>query len=170
MGDETPSVDVPDDVIGPERTFRQVFNLFFAPEIERRQVAGLLPNPFELQKAQVLFVEGRPPEVRLNDEVTIRLIIEAPRAQQPGDVIDDGEIENIEAFELELADSDAGHFTILPWKGEWRMLFDFRKNKGKAAKLVKRAEEFLTVSEYAFAQKLFGPTCSVLASCWPKLG
>jgi hypothetical protein len=60
MGDETPSVDVPDDVIGPERTFRQMFNLFFAPEIERRQVAGLLPNPFELQKAQVLFVEGRP--------------------------------------------------------------------------------------------------------------
>jgi hypothetical protein len=158
MGDETPSVDViPDDVIGPERTFRQMFNLFFAPEIERRQSAGLLPRPFEVQKAQVLFVEGRPPEVRLNDEVTIRLIIEASGAQQPGDVIGDGEIENIEAFELELADSDAGHFTILPWKGEWRMLFDFRKNKGKAANLVKRAEEFLTVSEHAFAQNLFGP-------------
>jgi hypothetical protein len=158
MGDETPSVEViPDDVVGPERTFRQMFNLFFTPEIERRQAAGLLPKPFELQKAQVLFVEGRPPEVRLNDEVTISLLVEVPRARQPGDAISHEEIKNIGAFELELADSDAGHFTILSWKAEWLILFDFRRNKGNAANLVKRAEEFLTVSEHAFAQKLFGP-------------
>jgi hypothetical protein len=158
MSGETPYVDViPDDVIGPERTLRQMFNLFFDPEIERRQAAGLLPKPFELQKAQVLFVEGQPPHVRLNDEVTISLIIKAPRALQPGDVVNDGEIENIEAFELELVHSDAGHFTVLASKGGWRMLFDFRRNQGKAANLVKRAEEFLTVSEHAYAQELFGP-------------
>jgi hypothetical protein len=165
MGDETTSVDViPDDVIGPERTFRQMFNLFFTPEIERRQAAGLLPNPLELQKAQVLFMEGRPPEVRLNDEVTISLMVEAAGALQPGDAISYKEIKNIVAFELELADSDAGHFTILSWDDEWRMLFDFRRNKGNAANLVKRAEEFLTVSEYAFAQKLFGAYIDTLFS------
>jgi HEPN domain len=153
MGDDF----IPDDVVGPDRTLRQMFNLFFGPEIERRQAAGLIPVPFELQKAQVLFVEGRPPEVRLNDEVTLSMAIQAPRTVQPGDIINEAEIENIEAFELEQADSDAGHFTILPWKGGWRLLFDFRRNKGKAADLVKRAEEFLIISEYALAQKLFGP-------------
>jgi hypothetical protein len=158
MGAETSFVDViPDDVVGPERTFRQMFNLFFTPEIERRQAAGLLPDPFKLAKAQVLFVEGRPPEVRLNDEVTISLIVEASRTLQPGDVISHEEIGNIGAFELELADSDAGHFTILSWKDERLMLCDFRRNRGKAANLVKRAQEFLMVSEHAFAQKLFGP-------------
>jgi hypothetical protein len=93
-----------------------------APEIERRQAAGLLPNPLELQKAQVLFVEGRPPEVRLNDEVTISLMVEAAGALQPGDAIGYKEIKNVVAFELELADSDAGHFTIVSWNDEWRML------------------------------------------------
>jgi uncharacterized protein (UPF0332 family) len=148
---------IPDDVTGPDRTFQQMFNLFFDPEIRRRQAAGLLPIPFTVHKAQVIFVEGQPPKVRLNDEVTISLIVRTPRAVQRGDTINESEIENIEGFELELADSNAGHFTILPFNGGWRMLFDFRRNKGTAANLVRRAEEFLNVAEHAFSQKLYAP-------------
>jgi hypothetical protein len=88
----------------------------------------LLPNPLELQKAQVLFVEGRPPEVRLNDEATISVMVEVEDALQPRDAIGYKEIKNIAAFELELAASDAGHFTIVSWNDEWRLLFDFRRN------------------------------------------
>ncbi len=158
MGNETPCVDdILDDVVGPERTFRQMFKLFFAPEIERRQAEGLLPVPFELQKAQVLFVEGRPPKVRLNDEVSLSLAVQAPGTGKPGDIINESQIENIEAFELELEVSDAGHFTVLAWKDAWLLLFDFRRNKRKGANFVKRAEEYLTVAEHAFAKKLFGP-------------
>jgi hypothetical protein len=159
MGDEkSPEVDViPDDVVGPERTLRQMFNLFFTPEIERRKAAGLLAEPFSLSKAQVMFLEGRPNEVRLNDEVKISLIVKLPRAVQKGDAIDGAEIEHIEGFELDSADRDAGHFTTVLMNGNWLLLFAFRRNKGKASILVKRAEEFCATAEHALSQNYFGP-------------
>jgi len=86
--EKAPEIDViPDDVVGPERTLRQMFNLFFTPEIERRKSASLLTEPFRVLKAQVMFFEGRPNEVRLNDEVRISLLVKAPRAVQRGDSI-----------------------------------------------------------------------------------
>jgi hypothetical protein len=159
MADEkAPEIDViPDDVIGPERTLRQMFNLFFTPEIERRRAAGLLAEPFRVTKAQVLFLEGRPNEVRINDEVRISLIVKAPRALQRGDSIDGSEIEHIEGFELDSTDSDAGHFTAVFMNDNWLMVFDFRRNKGKASILVKSAEEFCATAEHALSQDFFGP-------------
>ena len=62
------------DVVGPERTLLQMFTLYVDPEVERRKY------PCVIVKAQVLFFEGRSPEVRLNDEVKISLVMKAPVA------------------------------------------------------------------------------------------
>jgi hypothetical protein len=145
---------------------------FFAPEIERRKSAGLLPENFRLAKAQVMFHEGRPNETRLNDEVRISLIVKAPRAVQKGDIILASEIERIEHFELDSAESDAGHFTAVLLNDNWHLLFDFRRNKGKASVLVKRAEEFCATAEHALSQNFFGPYVDNLFSAcelWQKL-
>ena len=51
-----------------------MFTLYVDPEVERRKY------PCVIVKAQVLFFEGRSPEVRLNDEVKISLVMKAPVA------------------------------------------------------------------------------------------
>jgi hypothetical protein len=61
----------------PARTFRLEFprlmDLFVRPEVERRQTEGRLPKPATLFAAQVImFPDGRPVRVRLNQEVRCR--------------------------------------------------------------------------------------------------
>jgi uncharacterized protein (UPF0332 family) len=163
MSDNTP--DVPDEIIGPERTLLQMFKLFVEPEIKRRQSIGSLPDPFTVVKAQVLFFEGRPPEVRLDKEITTSVRARAPRAFQKGEPISLSEIEQyIDATELDVGDADAGHFTAILLQDHWLMLFDFRQNKFKGANLVERAEQFCTSAEHALAQQHFGPAIENLFS------
>jgi HEPN domain-containing protein len=142
---------------GSAETLQDIFDLYFGPEIERRKSAGNLIEPFVLRMAQVVFTEDQEPEVRLNDEVRISLIVKAQRTVQKGDPVYDSDIEEIDSFELDHADADAGHYTAVRWKGGWRILFDFRRNKGRALNFLKRAEEFLSVAEHALSQQFYGP-------------
>jgi HEPN domain-containing protein len=151
------ATDIPNEVLGPERTLLQMFKFYVEPEIERRRSGRLLTEPFILARAQVLFFEGRSPEVRLNDEVKIALLVRAPRAVQKGEAVSLSEIEHIEGSELDLADSDAGHFTAVLLNNNWLMFFDFRRNKRKASALVKRAEEFCAMAEHALSERFAGP-------------
>ena len=53
-----------------ETTLSHVMSLWFLPEVERRQAAGLIPKPFPLLAAQVIIhSDGRPHEIQLNEEV-----------------------------------------------------------------------------------------------------
>jgi uncharacterized protein (UPF0332 family) len=149
---------IPDEIVGPERTLLQMFRLYVEPEVKRRLF------PHAVIKAQVVFFEGKSPEVRLNDEVKISLIVRAPRAIQKGEAISLSEIEQIETSELDVADADAGHFTAVAVKDKWLMTFDFRQNKLTAAKLVKKADEFCTIAEHALFQEHFGPAIDNLFS------
>jgi uncharacterized protein (UPF0332 family) len=156
--------DIPDEIVGSERTLLQMFKLFVEPEIKRRQLRNTLPDPFAVVKAQVLFFENRSPEVRLNDEVRISFIARAPRALKEGEAISLSEIQQIEASELDLADADAGHFTAVAFNDQWHMAFDFRRNKRKASDLVKRAGEFCNSAEHALSKQHFGPAIDTLFS------
>jgi len=63
-GNEGPlQFEIPDHVIGYERTLLQVFNLWINPEVHRRVAAGKLRIPMRLLSAQVLFRSGKTPEV-----------------------------------------------------------------------------------------------------------
>jgi uncharacterized protein (UPF0332 family) len=150
--------DIPPEIVGPERTLMQMFRLYVEPEVKRRQFQQAVV------KAQVLFFEDRSPEVRLNDEVKISLMVRAPRALEKGEVISLSEIQQIEASELDIADADAGHFTTVAVGDKWFMFFDFRRNKLTAAKLVERAEQFCGSSEHALSQQHFGPAIDNLFS------
>ncbi|MGJ4911091.1 HEPN domain-containing protein [Bradyrhizobium oligotrophicum] len=156
--------DIPDDIVGPERTFLQMFKLYVEPELKRRQLIDSLPDPFTVVAAQVLFFEGRSPEVRLNDEVKISLAVKVPRELKEGEVIPLHEIQHIESAELDLADADAGHFTVMLFNNEWRMFFDFRRNKLTASNLIKRSEQFCDTAAYALSQSYFGPAIDNLFS------
>lgn len=156
--------DIPEEVVGPERTLLQMFKLYIEPEVKRRQLNQSLPDPFTVVKAQVLFFERRSPQVRLNDEVRISLLVRAPRAIQKGESILLSEIKQIEASELDLADADAGHFTAVAFSDQWLMSFDFRLNKLTAANLAERAEEFCAIAEHALSTQHFGPAIDNLFS------
>jgi hypothetical protein len=151
--------EIPDDVVGPERTLLQMFRLYVEPEVKRRQ----FPDP--VVRTQVLFFEGESPEVRLNDEVKISLMVRAPRVIEKGEAISLSEMEqHIEATELDIADADAGYFTAVLVNDHWLMYFDFRRNKLKATNLVDRAEQFCVSAEHALAHQHFGPAIDNLFS------
>jgi len=163
MSESTP--DIPDEIVGPERTLLQMFKLFVEPEVKRRHENGSLPDPFSVKAAQVLFFEDRLPEVRLNKEITFSVRARAPRAFQDDKPISLAEIApHIEATELEIADADAGHFTAVQLNDGWLMFFDFRRNKLKGANLVERAEQFCTSAEDALARQRYGPAIENLFS------
>jgi uncharacterized protein (UPF0332 family) len=156
-----PLPDIPADVVGPERTLLQMFKLYVEPEVKRRQFRQ------PIAQAQVLFFEGKSPEVRLNDEVKISLLVRAPRAIERGEAIAFSEIQqHIEAIELEAEDADAGHFTAVTVNGQWLMTFDFRPNKLSAAKLVNKAEEFCDTAGHALSQQRLGPAIDNLFSAY----
>ena len=65
---------------GQQRFLQQAFSLWVTPEIERRSDRGLLPSNFEFLAAQIVFwPDGRPLEVRLNDEVRCSFVVEPIR-------------------------------------------------------------------------------------------
>lgn len=154
MTDDVPAHDsaAPEAMTGHERTFRQAFDLWITPEVTRRVEAGLLTPPLDLQKAQVIFRRGEQhPIVRLNDEVRISLIVKAKVALNEGDPVAENDVEEIQGFELDHAERDDGHVTLLRWRDGWRMLFDFQQNKGRASQLVSTAEEFLGTAQHALS-------------------
>jgi hypothetical protein len=48
-GQDNPTPDIPNEIVGPERTLLQMFKLYVEPEVKRRQF------PHMVIKAQVLF-------------------------------------------------------------------------------------------------------------------
>lgn len=150
--------EIPADIVGPERTFRQMFNLFIGPEIDRRVAAGSLTTQFNLEKAQIIFDGDKSPQVRLNDEVRGSMLVKLSKPVEIGDPVTVADVTEIDRLELDIADADCGHFTVIKWAGDnWQMLFDFQRNRRKGADLVSLAEQFLSTAEFAFSNGYSGP-------------
>lgn len=157
--DEGPlQYDIPDDVLGPERTLLHAFNLWINPEVHRRAKAGLIKIPMRLDFAQVLFRPGhQAPEVRLNDEVRGNAEVDSAQPLVPGKPVYRHEVIALKRFELTDEDADAGHLTIVKMNDRWQMFFDFQQNRNSAAALVTTAEQFATTAELALGQGLQAP-------------
>src|SRR3989442_14321957 len=52
-----------------ETVLQNAFDLWFEPEIKRRQAAGILPTPFSLWAAQVLIEPDGPATIHFNDRL-----------------------------------------------------------------------------------------------------
>jgi HEPN domain-containing protein len=124
-------------------TFNQAWELWFGPEIERRQQAGRLPMPVSLSKMQVLFADDTAHQIRLNEEVHAKLIGRVSRPVRLGEEILLDELEQIHGVELTDPDADAGHLTFFRQRDRWHMAFDFRRNGRRSRQLLARAREFL---------------------------
>jgi|ERR1700722_10042408 hypothetical protein len=160
------SPGIPDDVTGPQRTLLQMFKLFVEPELKRRLLSGALSASYEPKAVQVLFPEGKPPEVRLDKEVNFTVRAAAPRKFKDDEPISLSEIAPfVNATQLEVADANAGHFTAILLKdGGWLMFFDFRRNRLKGSKLVELAGQYCTAAADALQRQHYGPAIDNLFS------
>ena len=71
-----------------QTVFDQAWNLWFLPEIEGRQAAGIGPKPFEFFAGQVIFhPDHRGNEIRLNSEVKAVGKVQLKVSKEKGDWI-----------------------------------------------------------------------------------
>lgn len=141
------------DEQGFQRTFTHAMELWFEPEIRRRQDVGTAPKPYPLRAAQVIiYADDRTHLVRLNEEVQAigEMKLKEGVTKAKGEPVSLSEIEEIPSIRLpDSEDPNCGHFTLLLLGDQWYGIFDFRYNKGKAAELLTAADEFLATASHA---------------------
>jgi hypothetical protein len=148
--------------------FDQLMAIYVQPEIVRRQAIGELPRPLALRAAQIIcFADERPNVVRLNDEVqaVAKVKLRTGVSKGLGEPIFHDEIEGYETIVLpETEDPDCGHATMLLFRDEWFVVFDFRYNRGKSQVYLDRAHEFLLLAESARLRNAWASMVYVLFS------
>jgi hypothetical protein len=115
---------------GWDRTFAQMWELYFRPEIERRQANGFLPENFSLHGTSPFSARRRKPHRA------------APRIQK-GEPIRFTDLQYIERFELPDELLDNGYFTVIDVGEGWRMFFNFLSGRAKARDMLELADQFL---------------------------
>ncbi|MBV9008857.1 MAG: HEPN domain-containing protein [Verrucomicrobia bacterium] len=150
------------------RTFEHAMELWFEPEIRRRQNTGLASKPFPLIAAQVIiYPDHRPHEVRLNEEVKAIATphVKVGKSLTPGQPVYEDDVDGISDFTLaDTDDPNCGHFTIAIVRGRWFGSFDFRYNKRKCSILLAAAQEFLESAADAAEKGRFRPAIDNLFS------
>ena len=168
MGEE-PIYEAKAAVMGGEgwdRTLAQAWELWFRPEIERRQTGGSLPAGFTLYMAQALFPPDGKPRVLLNDEIMGEGLLRAPRAVQKGERLYSNDLQYIESFELPDELLDSGHFTIVRAGEGWRVFFNFLSGRAKAKDMLDLAGQFLDAALSAKNRGHAGPAVDNLFSAF----
>lgn len=126
-----------------------MMGLFFLPEIERRRTEGSLPTNFVLVAAQaIIFPDGRPQVIRLNDEVSIEVIIKKGVDMNVADFWPlRAEVEGMMLREVDHL--DCGHVTIVHFRDGFQLSFDFQYNKKICRQHLLVAKEFLNTAKIA---------------------
>lgn len=139
------------------KLLQQLMDLYVIPELRHREENRLLPKPFELLSAQIIFYpDGRKPIVRLNSEIRAigQMKLKAGVSKQLNEAILESEIEGLASIELsEESESDCGHATLVRLNNHWTIAFDFRYNKGLSKKHLITAQQFLDAATFSFNQK-----------------
>lgn len=133
--------------------FKQMLDVFITPEVVRRQDAGLLPKPLDLHRAQIVcYPDGRPNDIRINDEVRALLKVRVTREVSPGSPVYVSDFDAIESIKLgDSDDPDAGHITMFRRSNgtAWFIAFDFIYNRALAQGHLKTGGQFLTAARRA---------------------
>jgi uncharacterized protein (UPF0332 family) len=126
------------------KTIQQTLDLWVKPEIVRRQEAHLLPKPYPLWGAQVLFeVDTDAPAVRLNEEIKGMFEGRVDRPVSVGQPASLNDFSELTDFALNEADCpNGGHITVVVHRDRTYLFFDARYNAKRIATLLKRAHEF----------------------------
>ncbi len=149
------------DEEGSRNFFQHIMSLWILPDIDRRKQNGLIGNDFILTHAQIIFdLDRKINKVRLNEEV--KAVAEAKIRpgirKEKGEPIYEYEVEEIKNVRLtDQDDINCGHVTMLIFKGEWIIHFDFRYNKGRAKERYVAAKEFHEAASLCYSQRIWRP-------------
>jgi len=132
-----------------DNVYKDMMDLFFNPEINRRKEQKLLPENFTLLAAQAIFFpDGRPHIVRLNEEVSVEVKLKKGVNPTVKDFwASTYEVEHIKLNESEFL--NCGHSTLILFKDGYQLSFDFHYNKQLCYEHLTVAKEFLKTSKYA---------------------
>lgn len=141
-----------------QKVFQQTIDLFVIPEIERRKKRKKLPSNFKLEKAQIIFSlrSGRN-YVRLNKDVKAIIKCKANKTIKKGDIVYENDVDQIESVNLTEKDSNYGHITLLLFKGNWIISFDFRYNKKISQEHIQASKEFYESAKENLKKKRLRP-------------
>jgi len=146
-----------EELEGPQRTFSQMWEMYFEPEIKRRQVAGVLPEAFQVWMGQILFPPQGEYRVLFNDEVKGVGLMRANRAVTKGEPLTLADLSQVEKFDLPNDLLDHGHFTIINRGETWGMYFNFLTGRAKAKDRLVNASHFLAAARESIAKEHPGP-------------
>lgn len=124
--------------------------IWVQPEIEKRRVAGTLPENFSAYAIQVIFDDDLEfAEVRFNEEVDAIMGVDFARNVEPGDEVTIQDIGDVKRIQLTEKDANAGHITIVRKKNGYAIAFDLTRNVERSSHYLKAAIEFAETSELA---------------------
>ena len=133
-----------------EKVLRNAFDLWFEPEIKRRQEAGTLPMPFKLWAAQVILDMGRPPVINFNEELKGALAGSMTGPVKIGQQVRLADIGDLAGFQLTTEHPNAGHLTAVVHRGKWFLFFDFRYNAARIERHFGVSRQFLGAAQLTF--------------------
>jgi len=128
---------------------RNAFDLWFEPEIKRRQEAGFLPKPFRLWAAQVILDLEGPAEINFNEHINGIFAAHAEGPVEKGQEIALAALGKLEGLQLTPDHPNAGHLTAIYHRKQWYLFFDFRYNASRITLHLDVARQFLQAAEEA---------------------
>jgi hypothetical protein len=153
-----------EDFEGWDRTFAQMWEMCFEPELEKRKSSGAISSEFSLFMAQALYPPEGPNRILFNEEVKGDGLLRAPRAVNKGDPVTFQDLAHLEKYELPDELLDCGHFTIIRCDEGWKMFFNFLSGRSKAKDMLELAQEFLQAAEKSAGENHAGPAVDNLFS------
>lgn len=145
-----------------DNLYDQIFKVWANPEIERRKLAGVLPEDFIPWAVQVIIDPDGIEQVRFNEEVQgifrIRPNPNKPKAGLVSIAEFQSIVEDIEEFELTDQDPpNAAHITLIRYFSGFFIAFDFHYNAARILDHILAAREYLDIARIAFDKEMFRP-------------
>ena len=128
---------------------RNAFDLWFEPEIKRRQEAGTLPKPFRVWAAQVILDLQGPPRINFNEELQGHIEAESDGSLKVGQEFTLAELGDLKGIHIAESHPDAGHVTAIQHKKKWYLFFDFRYNASRISLHLDVSRQFLDAAKGA---------------------
>jgi uncharacterized protein (UPF0332 family) len=126
-----------------QKIFQQVMDIFVTPEIERRRNSGTIKDGTLITKIQIVFnLDKGKNEIRLNDEIKAIITGKATRDIKKGEAIYETDLSNIEKIQLTEEDANCGYITLLLFRSNWIIGFDFRYNNERIKEHIEASKEF----------------------------
>jgi len=141
-----------------QKLFQQTIDLWIKPEIEKRKSLNRLPKDFRLKSVQIIFSLDRGwNKVRLNEEVKAIANCKINCSKNKGEPVYEKDVDEIESIRLTEKDPNCAHITLLLFKNNWVISFDFAYNKKRIGEHIEASKEFFESAKDNLEKKRLRP-------------